>query len=544
MSLAHNTKKKLTTHEGLPHPTLPRSTSLAHTILSPLAEFSAPPLCAVPRSAFTLDANTKASFEEKLSHVEDASPNSAKLAAALFSRVDPTPHVPVDTQNKWLCEQQDTQDFLAAHPEVVAKVFAVLDKYKTKEVPRHEANGTDYWRRVTDTVKGDFDASRHHAEDSFFVMDFGRVIAQMAKFKKHLPQVHPYYAVKCNNSEPLIAMISALGGCFDCASAPEIDKVLTLGLATPDNIIFANPCKVAHMLRHAESVGVRWVTFDNEQELEKIRQHMPSAHAIIRIRTDDSAAVCQFSKKFGAKISETNHLLTRAKELGVAVVGVSFHVGSGNSDPNAYMGSIRNARKVFDEGNALGFEMKVLDLGGGLPGADPPVDPATGLPTEMSFEEIAACVRPVLDELFPGTSTTIIAEPGRYFACASYSLAVSVHSKRLVEHPGGVQENQLYINDGLYQSFNCILFDHAHPELHLLKPNEAAPAVVTTIWGPTCDSMDCLLKMTPFPEVRIGDWLFVPNFGAYTMAAGCPFNGFETTRFEFVCSLPLFEQCA
>jgi len=279
------------------------------------------------------------------------------------------------------------------------------------------------------------------------------------------------------------------------------------------------------------------VTFDNHNELVKIKQHMPSAQAIIRIRTDDSAAVCQFSKKFGAKNTETLALLQHAKELGVSVIGVSFHVGSGNNDPDAYIGAIRSARQVFDQASSLGFEMKVLDLGGGLPGTEPPRDPLTGKPKELSFEEIAFHVRPELDELFP--STTIIAEPGRYFAASTYALSLTVHSGRVVEHPNGTQEHQLYVNDGLYQSFNCMLYDHAHPDILQLTPNINSEMRTTTIWGPTCDSMDCMMKLQPFPATEVGDNLFVPHFGAYTMAAGSPFNGFETTRFEYVCSLPL-----
>jgi len=411
--------------------------------------------------------------------------------------------------------------------------------YNCKEIPRHESTTEDYWRRVINTVKATPDP-KYDPEESFFCCDFGRVIVQMAKFKKHLPRVHPYYAVKCNNSKPLLTMISALGGCFDCASAPEFNTVLDMGLVQPDQVIFANPCKLTAHLRKAEAVGVRWVTFDNEGELLKIKEHMPSAQAVIRIRTDDSAAVCQFSKKFGAKNTETFHLLQRAKELGVSIVGVSFHVGSGNNDPNAYVGAIRGARAVFDQGASLGFEMKLLDLGGGLPGTQPPIDPSTGLATELSFEEIAYHVRPVLDELFP--STQIIAEPGRFFAASSYALALTVHSARIVEHPNGTQEHQYYVNDGLYQSFNCMLYDHAHPEiLPLIPANSNTEYRTTTIWGPTCDSMDCLMKLQPFPATAVGDCLFVSDFGAYTMAAGSPFNGFETTRYEYVCSLALTE---
>lgn len=397
---------------------------------------------------------------------------------------------------------------------------------------------TAWWREVS----RHFIANPHKDFDSyepFYVVDFGRVMVQMAKFKKHLPMVHPYYAVKCNNNEALIAMISALGGYFDCASQAEIKVVVDKQYAQPDQVIFANPCKALGCMRTAEAKGVRHVTFDNIDELEKLAVYMPSCKAVLRIKTNDQNAVCAFSTKFGASMVDAPELLERAKQLGVQVVGVSFHVGSGNNDPNAYMGSIMNARAIFDQGNALGFEMKLLDLGGGWPGTDPKVD-ANGKTHELGFEEICAHIRPLLEQQFDGA--TIIAEPGRYFSAASHMLSINVHSKRKVPiGESGEQEYQYYVNDGLYHSFNCIVFDHAHPELHLVEPDEDAATHVSTIYGPTCDSLDCILKRQMFPEMNIGDWIFVPDFGSYTTSGGCPFNGFATRRMEFIQSVPGLE---
>ena len=424
----------------------------------------------------------------------------------------------------------------ADHPELEAPVKELMKKFRTESFPCETSDTNQYWRQVVSHFQKhpneDFDDL-----DPFYVVDFGAVICQMAKFRKHLPTVQPLYAVKCNPSESLVSMISALGGGFDCASQAEFKMVLDSGFATTENIIFANPCKSRSDLKKAESMGVRFVTFDNLGELEKIATFMPSAKAVVRIKTDDSAAVCAFSTKFGASMGEVPGLLSRAIELGVSVVGVSFHVGSGNNDPNAYVGSIMNARRVFDMGNEMGFEMKLLDLGGGFPGTEPPLD-AAGKPECLSFEEIAAYIRPMLSEHF--STARVIAEPGRFFSAASHTLAVNVHSNRVIHHHDGTDEYQYYINDGLYHSFNSIVYDHARPELHLLTPDAAGEARLhkTTIFGPTCDSLDCILKMHPFPEMEVGEWLFCPDMGSYTTAGGSPFNGFATRRMEFVNSIP------
>lgn len=437
---------------------------------------------------------------------------------------------------KMLVEHQAVHQMFSERPELLDPVKELLKKFRADHMPNESGSETDYWRKVVAHFEKhpneDFDDL-----DPFYVVDFGAVIRQMAKFRKHLPTVQPCYAVKCNPSEALVAMISALGGGFDCASGGEFTMVLDSRFAEPENIIFANPCKSRADLKKAESMGVRYVTFDNLHELEKIASFMPSAKAVLRIKTDDGAAVCAFSRKFGAGMQETQALLDRAMELGVRVVGVSFHVGSGNNDPNAYIGSIMNARRVFDQGNAIGFDMKLLDIGGGFPGTAPPLD-ENGKPECLSFEEIASHIRPLLDEHF--ANCKIIAEPGRYFSAASHTLAVNVHSMRVLQHDNNVNEYQYYINDGLYHSFNSIVYDYAHPELQLLTPDAAGEARVhpTTIFGPTCDSLDCILKMKPFPELDIGEWLFLTNMGSYTTAGGSAFNGFATRRMEYVYSIP------
>lgn len=443
----------------------------------------------------------------------------------------------VATEHKWV------REMLEENPEMQAAVSRVLKRFKSKSFECSEASLVDFWRRAT----------AHYVEhphpsyddlDPFFIIDFGRVMIQMAKFRRFLPMVQPHYAVKCNDSECLIAMISALGGSYDCASQKEIRQILKGNYAKPEDIIFANPCKQVSCMRYAEESGVRHVTFDNVNEVEKLSKHMPNCKAVLRIKTSDEKAVCAFSTKFGASMSDVPILLKRAKELGVDVCGVSFHVGSGNNDPDAYTQSILNARNVFDQAIALGFEMKLLDLGGGLPGTEPTIGP-NGKPNELNFEEICAVVAPVLVDNF--SNATVIAEPGRFFSASTHMLAVNVHSMRVVPLPAAFpgalpdstnQEYQYYINDGLYHSFNCIVFDHAHPPLYLLKPDEETKEHISTIFGPTCDSLDCVLKRQPFPELAIGDWLFVPSFGAYTTAAGAPFNGFATRRVEYIMSIP------
>lgn len=130
-------------------------------------------------------------------------------------------------------------------------------------------------------------------------------------------------------------MLAKLGNGFDCASQGEIEQVLNLGV-DPARIIYAQPCKTKSYIRYAAKMGVKQMTFDNADELHKIRNFFPGAELILRILTDDSASLCQLSVKFGASLDKTQDLLDLARSLGLKVTGVSFHVGSGATDPGSF----------------------------------------------------------------------------------------------------------------------------------------------------------------------------------------------------------------
>ncbi|CRK49137.1 hypothetical protein BN1723_017006, partial [Verticillium longisporum] len=230
-------------------------------------------------------------------------------------------------------------------------------------------------------------------EDTFFVADLGEVYRQHMRWKLNLPRVKPFYAVKCNPDPRVIELLAALGTGFDCASKWEIDQILNMGL-TPERIIYAQPCKTNSYLRYVKTQGVKQMTFDNADELYKIAKLYPGAELFLRIMTDDESSLCRFSMKFGASKEIAGELLALAKDLGLNVVGVSFHVGSGASDPMAFYKAVHDSYLVFEQGRAFGFNMKTLDIGGGF--------------CDDSFEDMAAVLRGALDEYFPPSSNVNI----------------------------------------------------------------------------------------------------------------------------------------
>ncbi|TPX06924.1 uncharacterized protein E0L32_011148 [Thyridium curvatum] len=384
-------------------------------------------------------------------------------------------------------------------------------------------------------------------EDTFFVADLGEVYRQHMRWKLNLPRVRPFYAVKCNPDPQVLRLLSELGTGFDCASKAEIDQILGMGV-DPSRIIYAQPCKTNSYVRYVSTRNVRQMTFDNADELQKIAKLYPDAELFLRIITDDSASLCRFSLKFGAPLDTTDNLLATARELGLNVVGVSFHVGSGASDPLAFMKAVRDARYVFQRAEAYGYDLTTLDVGGGFC-------------ADASFERMAEVLNSALDEYFPPhCGVNIMAEPGRYYVSNAFTIACNIIARRTVDDPSASISGDLvdpsymvYLNDGVYGNFSSIMFDHQHPVAKVLRcgdkflfdhesagpqPAEQEGSLEYSVWGPTCDGIDHITESTRFGHVLdVGDWLYFEEMGAYTKCSATRFNGFSDNHdVIYVCS--------
>lgn len=313
--------------------------------------------------------------------------------------------------------------------------------------------------------------------------------------------------------------MAQLGNGFDCASKAEIDLALQTGVE-PSRIIYAQPCKTKSYLRYAAQMGVTQMTFDNADELYKIKANFPGAQLYLRILTDDSTSLCRLSMKFGASLDVAKQLLELAYQLELNVVGVSFHVGSGAEDPSAFLKAVQDARMVFDQAAEVGFELHTLDVGGGF--------------TQDAFEKFAGILSEAVDTYFP-PHIRVIAEPGRFYVSSAFTLAANIIARRDVPDPLDPSRDayMLYLNDGVYGNFSNIIFDHQHPVAQVLtvaNDSAACPsdAIAYSIWGPTCDGIDVISERIMLPALLdVGDWLFFEDMGAYTRCSATRFNGFS-----------------
>ncbi|KAJ1426258.1 pyridoxal-dependent decarboxylase [Ochromonadaceae sp. CCMP2298] len=387
---------------------------------------------------------------------------------------------------------------------------------------------------------------------SFLVTNLAPIVGQYQQWAQELPMVQPFYAVKCMPDPVALRLLACLGCGFDCATQGEMQMALEVLGGQTERVVFSHPAKMVAHASFALANGVTTTVFDGEDELYKLASLPGHEHfqLLLRLTTDDEHSICRFSNKFGAPVGEAPRLLAIAQSLGLTVAGVSFHVGSGCGDGNAYITALQHALLVFDAAVQLQMPpLHVVDIGGGFPGDCG----GYGGPGMPSFQELAAHIREGISIFHEGLgqvgrpieSVRFIAEPGRYFVSASTSVVTRVISRK----GGGNPYQALYCDDGVYGSFNNIIYDHATPIPQTLKAltcpapkkgqqaGELGPLIPSAVFGPTCDGLDqmCTLENTLLPRCETGDWLVWDNMGAYTHTASFVFNGYTHVPNRLYC---------
>lgn len=354
-----------------------------------------------------------------------------------------------------------------------------------------------------------------------FVVDHEQLRQNYAEFKRHLPRVQAYYAVKANPDPAIVRTLYAAGASFDVASMPEFLIVYEYIKHLPpqerqrfiwDKIIYANPIKTNETLAELDQYKPL-VTYDNHEEIEKIAKYAPHAGLALRIQVPNTGAMVELSSKFGAAPGEAVELIDAAHKVGLVVEGLSFHVGSQTTNFENYIQALNLAAGIFEEAKERGYAMKLLDIGGGFPA---PYNSAV-----PQFMALAKRINAELDRLFP-PNIEILAEPGRFMVATAATAVAKVIGK--AQRNG---KRCYYIDDGVYHTFSGILFDHCK---YPLKAFRLGPTEICSVFGPTCDALDTLSLAEELPNLELGDLVYSQNIGAYSHASSTSFNGFPPAK--------------
>ena len=359
-----------------------------------------------------------------------------------------------------------------------------------------------------------------------FIIDHDELRANYRQFKKYLPRIQVYFAVKANSDPAIVRTLYKEGASFDVASMPEFNIVYENIKDMPakkrqdwiwDKIIYANPTKPTETLEELNQYKPL-VTFDNLEEIHKIKKHAPQAGLALRLKVPNTGAMVELSSKFGASPGEAVDLILEADKLGLTVEGISFHVGSQTTNFDNYVQALSLTANIFQEAKKRGYtKMNLVDIGGGFPA---PYDA-----TVKPFRELAKVINSEITRLFP-KDIQILAEPGR-FLVASAGYAVSKVIGKAVRDG----KPCYYINDGVYHTYSGVIFDHCH---YPIKAFKKGATQISAVFGPTCDALDVVSMAENLPALERDDFVYSNNIGAYSHASSTYFNGFPPAKIVHV----------
>jgi ornithine decarboxylase len=359
------------------------------------------------------------------------------------------------------------------------------------------------------------------AETPFIVIDLDVVREQHRRLAKLFPFADIYYAVKANPNAAVIGALAALGVGFDLASEGEIVRCQTLGVP-PAFYSFGNTIKRETDIARAYAHGVRLFAFDSEGELRKLVRGAHHADVFCRLSVPGQGAEWPLTRKFGCHPDKAIELLLRAKSAGMRPVGVSFHVGSQQTDPGAWRTPIEMAKDVFIACARSGLSLDFLNLGGGLP-----AQYRSPIP---SLEQYADTIDAALRKNFGASRPRTIIEPGRHMVADAGLLRARV--LLVAQRSTHTKARWVYLDAGRYNGLPETLGERIHYRLRCSNTSEATGPVILA--GPTCDSADILYEKAGYRlplRLAIGDTIDFLSAGAYTASyASVEFNGFSPIR--------------
>ena len=350
-------------------------------------------------------------------------------------------------------------------------------------------------------------AARQKYSRPFMILDTAIVRAKARRFRAAMPRVRPHYAVKANPDRRVLKVLVEEGVGFEIASTAELDQLLSLGVPAAE-VFFSNPVKSRDSIAYGAAKGVEWFVIDSVDELRRVHAIKPDAKQYLRIAAPNIGSDWPLSGKFGAGVADAREIVALAARLGADLAGVTFHVGSQCRNPENWRVALDKAKNLFEAMHKAGLKPRLLNIGGGFP-----VRHVKPIP---SIEVIGAVVNEGLKAF--AEDVQVIAEPGRYlvsdagyFVCRVLGTATRA-GKRWMHWHAGMFGGVIETSEGLK---------------YRVRTERSGPDIPWTVGGPTCDSVDIVMRDEPLPsDLQEGDFVYIQNAGAYTTAYASQFNGF------------------
>ena len=357
------------------------------------------------------------------------------------------------------------------------------------------------------------------------VLDVDRVAENFRALRAAVPLARIYYAVKANPAPPILARLVGLGSRFDAAGIEEVEACLAAG-AAPEAISFGNTIKKATAIARAHRAGVTLFAFDSAEELEKLARHAPGAKVYCRIVVENTGADWPLSGKFGTTVERARALMLQAGALGLDPYGLSFHVGSQQTDPASYEAAIGRVAMLFTDLCEAGVNLRMVNLGGGFP-----VRYREEVPGIDSFGH---AIMAAMTRHFGNALPEMIIEPGRYVVgdAGVVSAEVVLVSRRDPADP----VRWVYLDIGRFGGLAET--EGEAIRYRITTPHDGGPTGPVAVAGPTCDGADIMYQRSNYrlpTALACGDRVELQATGAYVSTyASQRFNGFAPLAEHYI----------
>ncbi len=359
-------------------------------------------------------------------------------------------------------------------------------------------------------------------ETPYLLTDLNIIRQKAELFKELMPRIGIYYAVKSNDDPKVITTLKDLIDGYDIASLGEFQKLHKLGISS-DRIVYSNPVKIPSHIDQTFKQGVSYYAFDSLTEIEKLAQYAPGSTVYVRIRVPDYGSKFPLSGKFGLDPMHVADYAATAKEAGLNVKGLAFHVGSQSENTQVWDAAFKTCEKLIKDLAKKDIDIEFIDMGGGFPAGYEELAPG--------IEDAAKAINESIAKRMP-ENIRIFAEPGRYLSANASVLVANVIGR---EHRNGT--DWLYLDMGVFQGLMepLEMSDWKYPIFTDKSTAGYHKSFVLT--GPTCDAYDTLGMDYELPsDINVGDKIYLGAVGAYSLVYASNFNGFEIPQIHYVNS--------
>ena len=348
----------------------------------------------------------------------------------------------------------------------------------------------------------------------FFLFDLDRIAANIQRLKAAIKPDRLMYAVKSNSLQPVLETVATQECAFEVNTRGEWKKVLEV-VPNIENGINSAPIKSAADIEEMYAAGIRCFAFDCHDEVDKLKALAPNAEVLLRLTTSNEGSEWHLNEKFGVSPSEASTLLSYARDAGLLLRGITFHVGSQCPNIENWHDGIRESAVLFRQFP----EMNTLDIGGGFP-----VHYHEDVP---SFEDIGQTIHEALAAHFEKRPALWI-EPGRAIAGDA---AITGTTVTAVKHKSPL--SWAYVDMSIFGGLLEIIEDKNRFE-YSVEYKSDGPERTYNIGGASCDGLDLLSEKIRLADLKRDDRLYFLNTGAYSIEYAAAFNGIEIPRVYWI----------